>query len=130
MLLIQAADFAFDFALANAGKSILANIAMMAITTNNSIKVKARLLCMSLYWPVGSEPPCSKAQESKSGLIEVSLIMQWQPQKVALYVLVDGSNAVSMLPRSDNAEESGRAIDRHGQGAFNVHVHVFPDWCV
>jgi|OM-RGC.v1.034020471 hypothetical protein len=50
MLLIQAADFAFDFALANAGKSILANIAMMAITTNNSIKVKARLLCMSLYW--------------------------------------------------------------------------------
>jgi len=75
-LLIQAADFAFDFALANAGKSILANIAMMAITTNNSIKVKARLLCMSLYWLVGSEPPCSKAHEPKSGLIVVSFIVQ------------------------------------------------------
>ncbi|SPE59767.1 hypothetical protein SBV1_350013 [Verrucomicrobia bacterium] len=32
----------FAFARANAGKSIDANIAMMAITTSNSIKVNAR----------------------------------------------------------------------------------------
>jgi hypothetical protein len=32
-----------DFALANAGKSILARIAMMAITTNSSINVNARV---------------------------------------------------------------------------------------
>ena len=41
-----------------------------------------------------------------------------------------GSNAISMRSRSDNAEESGRAIDRQGQGAFNVNAYVFPDWCV
>ena len=57
MLLIQAADFALDFALANAGKSILANIAMMAITTKSSISVNARddlvfisLQASILYW--------------------------------------------------------------------------------
>jgi len=49
MLLIQAADFAFDFALANAGKSILANIAMMAITTNNSMRVKPKVFFRSVF---------------------------------------------------------------------------------
>jgi len=39
-LLAQAAPVAFDFALAKAGKSIPARIAMMAMTTSNSIKVK------------------------------------------------------------------------------------------
>jgi len=39
-----------------------------------------------------------------------------------------GSNAVGTRSRSDNAEESGRAIDGQGQWAKNIDAHVFPDW--
>ena len=46
MLLRQEAAMAFSLALAKAGRSIAARIAMMAITTSNSIRVKAwRKLC-------------------------------------------------------------------------------------
>ncbi len=40
-LLVQLDCCAFAFALANAGKSIAARMAMMAMTTSNSIRVKA-----------------------------------------------------------------------------------------
>jgi hypothetical protein len=40
---------AFCFALANAGKSKLARMPMMAMTTNNSISVKARCVCTILF---------------------------------------------------------------------------------
>jgi hypothetical protein len=43
-LLAQAAPVALDFALAKAGKSMPAKIAMMAMTTSNSIKVKPESL--------------------------------------------------------------------------------------
>jgi hypothetical protein len=61
MLLIQAADFALGFALANAGKSILANIAMMAITTKSSISVNAGddLVFISLQLSI-LHPSCSE----------------------------------------------------------------------
>src|SRR5579862_1178042 len=39
MLLMQEVCFAFDLALARAGRSIAARIAIMAITTSSSIKV-------------------------------------------------------------------------------------------
>jgi hypothetical protein len=42
--LIHEVCFARDFALLNAGNNIAASIAMIAITTNNSIKVKPRAL--------------------------------------------------------------------------------------
>ena len=42
MLLLHAARLPFSFADASAGSSSAARIAMMAITTSNSIKVKAR----------------------------------------------------------------------------------------
>ena len=41
-LLKQVADCAFFLAMAKAGNSIAARMAMIAITTSNSIKVKAR----------------------------------------------------------------------------------------
>src|ERR1035441_2395160 len=41
-LFMQAIRLAFSFALARAGSSSAAKIAMMAITTNSSIRVKAR----------------------------------------------------------------------------------------
>ena len=43
-LLAQAAPVALDFALAKAGKSMPAKIAMMAMTTSNSMRVKPELL--------------------------------------------------------------------------------------
>ena len=42
ILLRQAVRFAFALARASAGRSSAAKIAMMAITTNNSMSVKAR----------------------------------------------------------------------------------------
>ena len=42
MLLRQAMDLAFSLAFDNAGSSIAARIAMMAMTTSSSIKVNAR----------------------------------------------------------------------------------------
>ena len=44
MLLLQAARLARSFALARAGKSIAARMAMIAMTTKSSISVKARQL--------------------------------------------------------------------------------------
>ena len=44
MLLIQLICTAFDLAFAKAGNNIPANIAIIAITTSSSIKVKASLL--------------------------------------------------------------------------------------
>ena len=44
MLLLQAARLAFSLAEANAGSSIAARIAMIAITTSSSMSVKASLL--------------------------------------------------------------------------------------
>jgi hypothetical protein len=49
LLLMQLAVLARSFALASAGNSIAARIAMMAMTTSNSIKVNARhsnVLCV------------------------------------------------------------------------------------
>jgi hypothetical protein len=43
MLLMQFALCAFILALDNAGRSMLARIAIMAMTTNNSIRVKPEL---------------------------------------------------------------------------------------
>jgi hypothetical protein len=45
MLFLQATARAATFALVSAGKSRLARMAMMAITTSNSIKVNASMAC-------------------------------------------------------------------------------------
>src|ERR1017187_9071308 len=51
---IHIMPWAFCLALVNAGRSIAAKIAMIAMTTSNSIKVKARLgfgnLAAALFW--------------------------------------------------------------------------------
>ena len=56
MLPLQEASRAFSRALARAGSSMAAKMAMMAITTSNSIKVKLRLLCIVVRAPLAVRP--------------------------------------------------------------------------
>jgi hypothetical protein len=83
MLLIQAADFALDFALANAGKSILANIAMMAITTKSSISVNAGddlvFICLQLSI---LHPSCRRWHAKTTRTLMIGVAIMPIPSKV------------------------------------------------
>src|SRR5579864_3736886 len=57
LLLMHLAVFARSFALASAGNSIAARIAMMAMTTSNSINVNARRSFVLCVFILLSRPP-------------------------------------------------------------------------